>query len=124
MTQRLNLWIDKSAIGLSGLCLVHCLVGTLFLAALSAGGSGFFGHNIHQVGLAAAMPLAIVGLASGIRRHGRWLVAAVGGLGIGFMAGALWSEHGSGEVFYTVIGVSLVGLAHLFNIRWLHETIA
>jgi len=120
MAQRISLWIDKSAIGLSGLCLVHCLMGTLLLAALSAGGSGFFGHNIHQVGLAFAMPLAVLGLSRGIMRHGRWLVAAIGGLGIGFMAGALIVAHGSGEVFFTVIGVVLVGIAHLLNIRWMN----
>lgn len=119
MTQRITLWVDKSAIGLSSLCLVHCLIGTLLLAALSAGGSGFLGHNVHQVGLAIAMPLAVVGLARGIMLHGRWLVVAVGGLGIGFMAGALWANHGGGEVFFTVIGVSLVAMAHVLNIRWM-----
>jgi hypothetical protein len=120
MAERLSLWIDKSAIGLSGLCLIHCLIGMLLLAALSTGAGGLFGHTVHQVGLAIAMPLAIVGLAIGVRRHGRWLVAAIGGLGIGFMAGAVWSAHGAGEVFYTVIGVVLVALAHLLNMRWLH----
>jgi hypothetical protein len=120
MAERFSLWIDKSAIGLSGLCLIHCLIGTLFLAALSAGGSGLLGHTVHQVGLAIAMPLAIVGLAIGIRQHGRWLVAAIGGLGIGFMAGALWSAHGGGEAAYTMIGVVLVAFAHLLNMRWLH----
>lgn len=120
MPQRVSFWIDRSAIGLSGLCLVHCLVGTLFLAALSAGGSAYFGHSIHQVGLAVAMPLAILGLATGIRRHGRWLVAAIGGLGIAFMAGALWSVHGGSEALYTMTGVVLVAAAHLLNIRWLN----
>jgi uncharacterized membrane protein len=111
-------WIDRSALGLSGLCLVHCLVGSLLVAALSATG-GIWSHQIHMVGLAIAIPLAGFGLWRGIQKHGRWLVAAVGGLGLGLMAGALFAAHGAAaEVFYTVLGVSLLGLAHLLNLRW------
>lgn len=120
MTQRLALWIDKSAIGLSGLCLLHCLLSTLLLAVLSAGGTVWLGHNVHQVGLALAMALAIAGLARGVMRHGRWLVVAVGGLGIVFMTGALIVVHGAGEVIFTMTGVALVGIAHVLNIRWMH----
>lgn len=112
-------WIDRSALGLSGLCLVHCLAGSLLLAVLSATGGMFWSHQVHMVGLAAAMPLAAFGLYRGVRRHGRWLIAALGGMGLGFMAGALLTAHGaSAEVFYTVIGVSLLGGAHLLNLRW------
>ena len=112
-------WIDRSALGLSGLCLVHCLAGSLILAALSVSGGFMWSHNIHMVGLAAAIPLAGFGLWRGVRRHGRWLVAAIGGLGVGLMAGALFAAHGAAaEVFYTVLGVSLLGAAHLLNLRW------
>ena len=112
-------WIDRSALGLSGLCLVHCLVGSLLIAALSVSGGFIWSHNIHLVGLAMAIPLAGVGLWRGVRRHGRWLVAAVGGLGLGLMAGALFAAHGAAaEVFYTVLGVSVLGGAHLLNLRW------
>ncbi len=112
-------WIDRSALGLSGLCLVHCLAGSLLLAVLSATGGFIFSHNIHMVGIAIAMPLAAFGLWRGVQRHGRWLVAALGGLGLGFMAGALLAAHGaSAEAFYTVVGVSLLGGAHFLNLRW------
>ncbi len=121
MTQRLSVLIDKSAIGLSGLCLVHCLAGTLLLAIVSAGGSAFFGHNIHHIGLMLAVPLAVLGLARGVARHGRWVVVTLGGLGIAAMSLALIVGHGAGEVLFTVVGVTLVGLAHIFNIRWLRH---
>jgi len=112
-------WIDRSALGLSGLCLVHCLAGSLLLAVLSAGGGFMWSHNIHMIGLAIALPLAAVGLWRGVQRHGRWLVAAVGGLGVGLMAGALFAAHGAAaELFYTVLGVTLLGGAHLLNLRW------
>jgi len=112
-------WIDRSAMGLSGLCLVHCLAGSLLLAVLSATGGLMWSHEVHMVGLLVAMPLAAVGLWRGVRRHGRWLVAALGGMGLGFMAGALFAAHGAtSEIFYTVLGVSLLGAAHLLNLRW------
>lgn len=119
--QRLTFLIDKSAIGLSGLCLVHCLIGTLLLAILSAGGSAFLGHNVHHIGLMLAIPLAIIGLTRGIMLHGRWSVVLFGALGIGFMAGALIVAHGVGEMLFTAIGVTLVGLAHVLNIRWMRH---
>lgn len=111
-------WIDRSALGLSGLCLVHCLAGSLLFALMSIGG-GLWSHNVHMVGLAMALPLAAVGLWRGVQLHGRWLVAAVGGLGIGLMAGALFAAHGAAaEVFYTVLGALMLGGAHLLNLRW------
>ena len=112
-------WIDRSALSLSGLCLVHCLTGSLLLAAMSIGGGFIWSHSIHMVGLAVAIPLAGFALWRGVNRHGRWLVAAIGGLGIGLMAGALFAAHGAAaEVLYTVLGVSLLGGAHLLNLRW------
>ncbi len=109
---------DRIAIGLSGLCLVHCLFGALFVAILSASGSALFGHEVHKWGLAVAVPLAIVGLVGGAMSHGRWQAVAVGGFGIGAMAGALLSGHGPREVILTVLGVLLVGIAHALNLRW------
>lgn len=116
---RIGAWIDRSAMSLSGLCFLHCLLGSVVVAAISTTGSLWLSHNIHAIGLTLAMPLAVVGLWRGIRQHGRWLVAAVGGLGLGFMTGALLAAHGQeAEIFFTMVGVVLLGLAHLFNLRW------
>lgn len=118
-------WMDRWALSLSGLCLVHCLAGTLLLTLASTAGGLIWGHEIHLGGLAFAIPLAGVALWRGVRRHGRWLGAALGGLGIGFMAGALFEAHGaSAEVFFTIIGVTLLGLAHMLNMRWSRGVIA
>ncbi|MFC3713538.1 MerC domain-containing protein [Sphingoaurantiacus capsulatus] len=112
-------WIDRSAMGLSGLCLVHCLVGSLLLAAVSVSGGFLWNHAFHIVGLAFAIPLAAFALWRGVVKHGRWLVAAVGGLGLGAMTAAQFAVHGAAaEIFYTVVGVSLLGVAHLLNLRW------
>jgi hypothetical protein len=40
-----------------------------------------------------------------------------GALGIGMMGGALTVPHGSVEIAFTVVGVTLLGLGHLLNHR-------
>ncbi len=111
-------WMDRSAISLSGLCLVHCLVGSLLLVAMSGVG-GFWSHNVHAIGLLIAVPLAGVALYRGVRAHGRWVVGVLGLAGVALMAAALLQGHGDpSEVVMTVCGVTLLASAHLLNLRW------
>ena len=86
--------LDRIAMGLSGLCLVHCLATAILLGLLASAG-GFLGsHVIHEVGLTLAMLLGSVALGRGILEHGFMMPSAVGGLGLGVMAGALSVPHG------------------------------
>ncbi len=111
-------WIDRSAVGLSALCLAHCIVGALLVGVLTIGGSLAMSHEVHAFGLMLAMPLALLGLWRGIALHGRWQIGILGALGIMFMAGALVMAHGRfGEIALTVAGVSLLALAHIANMR-------
>jgi hypothetical protein len=41
--------------------------------------------------------------------------SAIGGLGLGVMAGALTLPHDGGEALYTVIGVGILALGHRLN---------
>ncbi len=107
--------LDRMAIGLSGLCLVHCL-GTTLLLTLMATAGGLFGNPlIHEVGLSLAMLMGAIALGRGIDQHGYTMPSAVGGLGLGVMAGALTLPHDGGEALYTVIGVSILALGHRLN---------
>ena len=107
--------LDRIAIGLSGLCLVHCL-GTAVVLAMLASAGGFLGAPIiHEVGLSLAMLLGAISLGKGIFEHGYELPAQVGGLGLGIMAGALTLPHDGGEALYTVIGVAILALGHRLN---------
>ncbi|MGB7406670.1 MAG: MerC domain-containing protein [Pacificimonas sp.] len=122
MARSVNLFLDRLAIGVSGLCLVHCLFGALAISLLSASGSALFGHEVHQWGLAVAVPLAIVGLVGGAVSHGRWQGVAIGGFGVGAMTGALLVGHGPREIILTILGVILVAIAHALNMRWAHSS--
>lgn len=107
--------LDRIAIGLSGLCLVHCLGTAVLLGLVSAAGGLLGAHWIHQVGLSLAMALGAVALGRGILEHGFMMPSAVGGLGLGVMTGALTLPHDSSEALYTVLGVGILALGHRLN---------
>jgi len=107
--------LDRIAIGLSGLCLVHCLATAVLLGLASAAGGLLGADWFHEVGLAIAMILGGIALCRGILFHGFMLPGAVGGLGLGVMAGALTMPHDSSEALYTMLGVGVLALGHRLN---------
>jgi hypothetical protein len=109
--------IDRLAIGLSGLCLVHCIGTSVLVLFLSTAGGALLDPRIHEVGLVLAIILGVIGLGSGIRKHGFMLPAAVGAMGLGTMAGSLTLHHGPEEVIYSVFGVLMLALGHDLNRR-------
>jgi len=107
--------LDRMAIGLSGLCLVHCVVTTVLLALLASAGGMLGSPWIHEVGLGLAMIMGAISLGRGILEHGYTMPSAVGGLGLGVMAGALTMPHDGTEALYTVVGVAILALGHRLN---------
>lgn len=108
--------LDRMAISLSGLCVIHCL-GTAILIGLLASAGGILGRPIiHEVGLTLAMILGTVALGRGVLTHGFMMPAAIGALGLGVMAGALTLNEGRLEPVYTVVGVLILALGHRLNV--------
>jgi hypothetical protein len=107
--------LDRLAIGLSGLCLVHCVGTAVLLAMLSAAGGLLGSPAVHEIGLALAMVVGSFALGRGIVEHGFMMPSAVGSLGLGVMAGALSLPHDGSEALYTVIGVGILALGHQLN---------
>lgn len=107
--------LDRMAMTVSGLCLVHCLGTAVLLALLSAAGGILGSPVIHEVGLTLAMILGSLALGRGILEHGFMMPSTVGGLGLGVMAGALSLPHDGTEALYTVIGVGILALGHQLN---------
>lgn len=110
-------WLDRIGIGLSGLCLVHCVASTVFVALLASAGGMFVSPHLHEIGLAIAIPLGALALGRGILEHGFMMPSSVGGLGLGVMAGALTMPHGGSEVLTTLVGVGILALGHDLNRR-------
>lgn len=112
---------DQLAIGLSGLCLVHCLATTIFFASIASVGGVFLeNHLFHEIGLIVAIGFALITLVSGVLTHGYMMPFAVGSFGLGMMAGALSRPHDGSEVLATMIGVAVVALGHDLNRRARH----
>ena len=108
--------LDRFAMALSGLCLVHCLATAVFLAVLSSIGGLLGAPIVHEVGLTLAMVLGAVALGRGVLEHGFMMPSAVGALGLGVMAGALTLSHDGSEALYTLVGVGIVALGHRLNV--------
>jgi hypothetical protein len=108
--------LDRIAMGLSGLCLVHCLATAVLLGLVSAAGGVLGAPIIHEVGLTLAMVLGAIALGKGILDHGFMMPSAIGGLGLGVMAGALTMPHDGTEAVYTVVGVMILALGHRLNV--------
>ena len=114
--------LDRIAIIVSGLCVVHCVASAMLLAMLSALGGLFVDPLVHEVGLALAIGLGAFGLGRGALQHGYLLPISVGSLGLGVMAGALSLPHDAGlahdgEALWTIIGVAILALGHDLNRR-------
>jgi hypothetical protein len=108
---------DRLAIGLSGLCLVHCVASAVLVALLASAGGFLLHPAFHEVGLTLAILLGMIGLGRGVMQHGFMLPAAIGSLGLGMMAGALTLGHDGGETLYSILGVGMLALGHDLNRR-------
>ncbi|WEK43315.1 MAG: MerC domain-containing protein [Candidatus Sphingomonas colombiensis] len=111
--------LDRFAIALSGLCVVHCLASAVLVAMLSTVG-GLLGNPIfHEVGLGIAIGLGAFALGRGVLHHGYLMPLAMGSLGLGIMAGAMTLPHNGGhaEALWTVIGVGILAFGHDLNRR-------
>lgn len=103
--------------GLSGLCLVHCLATAVLMGFLATVG-GFLGQPIiHEVGLALATILGAVALGRGWIEHRFVLPFLVGATGLTLMAIAIALPEGGREAITTVAGVCILALGHRLNIQ-------
>ncbi|MGE4321804.1 MAG: MerC domain-containing protein [Sphingobium sp.] len=109
--------IDRVAMGVSGLCVLHCVVTAVLLGTIASAGGILENPLFHEIGLAVAILLGAVALGHGVLAHGRIMPAVIGSLGLGIMAGAHTMEHGMQESAYTLIGVVIVALGHALNHR-------
>ena len=63
------------------------------------------------------MVIAAVAIGWGALRHRRTAPFVIAMMGLSFMGGALAVPHGIYEAVLTIIGVGLVTLGHILNLR-------
>jgi hypothetical protein len=112
--------LDRLGMILSGLCALHCVLSIVIVAALGFGGGILFAPEIHRIGLVAATLIAAVAIGAGALKHRRAAPFVTAMTGLSFMGGALAVPHGYEEAVLTVIGVALVSLGHILNLRSAH----
>ncbi len=121
-TRKVSDKLDRTAVALSGICLVHCLALPLAIALFPLLGTTLIGHDtFHQLILIVVLPTTVVALAMGYRHHRSLWVAALGFLGAAalvFAAFAVHALHGENlERWVTVAGGVTLALAHIGNFR-------
>jgi hypothetical protein len=109
--------LDRVGMFLSCLCAVHCVLGIVIVAGLGLGGGLLFAPAFHRVGLVLATVIAGVAIGMGAIQHRRAAPFVVAMTGLSFMGGALAVDHGVEEAVLTIIGVTLVSLGHILNLR-------
>jgi len=109
--------MDRLAITLSGLCVVHCLATAVFVTLVASAGGLLVSPIVHEVGLTLAIMLGVVALGRGMMEHDFMMPSAVGGLGLGVMGGAMTMPHSGIETIYTIVGVLILALGHDLNRR-------
>ena len=118
----LSKYLDRVAIALSKICIVHCLampvlIAVLPVAALAIGGDGHF----HSLMLWFVVPTSVLGFGLGLRVHRRIDIVAMGAAAIAALAAAaLWGHSAwdpSLEVTANVAASVLLAAAHWRNFR-------
>jgi len=105
------------------LCLVHCLALPLIVAGLPFLAQFAEGH-LHAQMLFIVLPLSVVALGLGYRRHRNAGIALAGIAGMTILTvGATVAHDHWGLVAdrtFTIVGALVLATAHYFNARWRH----
>jgi uncharacterized membrane protein len=111
-------WLDGLAVGLSALCLIHCLALPVIVAGLPFLAQFAEGH-LHAQMLVIVLPLSIVALGLGYRHHRNLHIILAGFAGMALLTiGALFA-HDHWGIFadraFTIVGALVLAAAHFYN---------
>jgi len=111
-------WLDGAAVGLSGLCLLHCLALPFLVGALPILLPFSAGH-LHVQMLFIVVPLSILAIGTGFAGHRnvRVVLGAATGL-ILLTIGATVAHDSLGIVAdraFSIIGAVVLAIAHFYN---------
>lgn len=119
---KLQVALDKSAMGLSFLCLAHCLilpVAAILLPTMLAIPLG--DELFHKILLIGVIPMSALALLMGCRKHQNWTVLLWAGFGLFALVFAAFFGHDlfgeMGEKILTTLGSMLIIVSHYKNYR-------
>ena len=113
--------LDKVSIGISSLCVVHCLFLPVAVVLFPSIGLQIIADEaFHQMLVVVVLLTSLSALFMGCRRHKAWQVLGWGISGLVLLIVAIVFGHDLGEMFekvLTVIGSGLVIFGHIINFR-------
>ena len=108
--------LDVAAVGLSLLCIAHCLLSLMPLLILP---SLFYDERFHFGIVFLVLPISLLALVMGLRKHGQYSVPITGACGICLLLIVLIIGEESigeiGEATLTGAATLIVGFAHVRN---------
>ena len=113
---------DKVSIGISALCLLHCLLFPSFMILLSSFISVSLNSElIHYMLLFLVVPVSSFALIVGLNNHKNSFIFFIGLSGLAILVSALFIELPiktiSGEILLTIIGSLLITFSHYKNYK-------
>ncbi len=113
---------DKVSIGISALCLLHCLLFPSFMVLLSSFISVSLNSElIHYMLLFFVVPVSSFALIVGLNNHKNSFIFFIGLSGLAILVSALFIELPiktiSGEILLTIIGSLLITFSHYKNYK-------
>ena len=119
---------DKVAIGLSFMCVLHCIALPVILIFLPIVTSllALNDERFHLWLVFAVIPISLFAIVSGYLHHKHSSVLLVSLFGLAMLMAAVMFEHGvlgeKGEVILTLLGSGLVACGHIANIWFKKST--
>lgn len=120
--------LDKFAIFLSGVCLLHCLIAPILITLLPIISSSALVEEVmfHKLMLWVVLPTSFIALFLGCRKHKQFAIASSGILGISILVAVALFGHEwfgvAGEKIATTLGGLVLALSHYLNYRACQNT--
>ena len=110
---------DRTAISLSALCVIHCLLFPLIIMFSPAlGGTWLNSEDFHLWMLVGVFLSSVSALSLGFLHHEKKVILMWGGSGLAMLFTAFVFEEKIGElaeILLTVLGALIVGIGHYKN---------
>ena len=115
-------YLDRIAVVLSGICMLHCLALPLLLTVFPIMNVTILSEEVfHLLMLVVILPVSVVALTIGCRQHKDTLTVVLGAIGLGILTVTAFAGHDifglTGERLVTSLGGLILAGAHIQNYR-------